>query len=98
MSRADDEVGAAALRRHMCRRFELCNLDELRVMDLQLVRLELGRHQYGHLDLSRCRDWAKEEAEEHVDAAFYRACAILVARDEFAAGAPQVEGQWRPGS
>ena len=81
MSSADDAMRAAALRRDMGRRHELCNLDELRVLDLQLTRLELGREQYGHLDLARPRDWAKEESEEQVDAAFYRACAILVARD-----------------
>ena len=98
MSRADDDVRAAALRRDMGRRQALCNLDELRVLDLQLTRLELGREQYGHLDLARPRDWAKEEAEEHVDAAFYRACAILAARDELIARAPNVEGPWQPGS
>ena len=95
---AAEELRAAALRRNMCGRFELCSLDELRVMDLQLVRLELGREQYGRLDLSRRRDWVKEEAEEHVDAAFYRACAVLIARDEIAARVSSVEGQWRPGS
>lgn len=81
------EIRAAALRRDMGRRFALCNLDELRVIDVQLTRLELGREQYGPLDLSRYRDWHKELAEEHVDAAFYRACAILVEREERARAA-----------
>jgi hypothetical protein len=80
--RADQERRAAALSRDMGRRFAFCNLDELRVIDLQLTRLELGREQYGHLVLSRARDWEKEQAEEHVDANFYRSCAVLVERDE----------------
>lgn len=97
-SSADEETRAAALCRDMYRRLALCNLDELRVIDLQLTRLELGRQRYGHLDLSRSRDWAKEESEEHVDAAFYRACAILIEREKLASSAAHVEGPWRPGS
>jgi hypothetical protein len=78
----DREIRAAALRRDMLRRLMFCNLDELRVLDMQLTRLELGRDQYGPLDLAKHRDWPKEEAEEHIDAAFYRSCAILVDRDQ----------------
>jgi len=94
MTRADQKRRSTALRRDMARRHALCSLDELRVLDLQLTRLELGRERYGHLDLSSRRDWAKEEAEEHIDAAFYRACAILVERAEVAIGLSPVEEQW----
>lgn len=59
------------------RRLLDCNLDELRVLDVLLGRLELGRSRYGHLDLAKPRDWAREEAEEHADAAVYRACGEL---------------------
>ncbi len=52
-----------------------CSRDELRVMSQLLARLELGRARYGHLDLARDkRDFKREEAEEHLDAAVYRAC------------------------
>jgi hypothetical protein len=75
---------ADALRRTMGPRLELCNLDELRVLDVELGRLEKGRHDYGHLDLSKARDWDKEEAEELLDARIYRACAVLAERDRSA--------------
>ena len=63
-------------------RLELCSFDELRVIDKLLGRLELGRSRYGYLDLSRDRrDFKREEAEEHLDAAVYRACDELDAED-----------------
>ena len=58
-----------------------CSADELRVLDLLLARLELGRRRYGHLDLARVREWDREEAEELLDARIYQACAILTRRD-----------------
>ncbi len=59
-------------------RLARCSYDELRVIDKLLGRLELGRDRYGHLDLSRDRrDFKREEAEEHLDAAVYRACDAL---------------------
>ena len=65
----------------LIRRLPLCSLDEARVLDVQLSRIELGRDQYGPLDVSKPRDWAKEAAEERVDAAFYDACLLIAERD-----------------
>lgn len=63
------------LRDDLKSRQALCSLDELRVLRVILGRLELGRQRYGYLELSReTRDWKREEAEEHIDAAVYRAC------------------------
>ncbi len=60
-----------------------CSHDELRVLDVQLSRMEMGRAVYGPLDLAKCkRDWDAEEAAENADAAFYRACALLSKLDE----------------
>ena len=65
----------AERRADLAARLELCALDELRVIGVVLARLELGRQRYGYLDLNRDRrDWKREEAEEHIDAAVYRAC------------------------
>lgn len=71
-----------ALARVIAARLLRCNLDELRVIDVLLSRLELGRERYGYLDLSKARDWDLEEAEELLDARIYRACALLQRRDE----------------
>jgi hypothetical protein len=70
------------LRRSIVGRLGACNIDELRVLDQLLVRLELGRDRHGHLDLSQKRDWHKERAEEFADAAVYGACLVLAERDE----------------
>lgn len=70
-----------ALARNLAARLLACNLDEMRVVDLLLARLELGRDRYGYLDLARSRDWDREEAEELLDARIYRACALLHERD-----------------
>lgn len=70
-----------ALRRSLIARLGNASHDELRVIDVQLVRLERGREDYGELDLSKPRDWQREWAEELIDAEFYTACAILVERD-----------------
>lgn len=64
-------------------RLEQCSLDELRVLDVLLARLELGRSRYGHLDLARDqRDFRAEGAEELADLAIYRACDYLAKRDD----------------
>lgn len=81
ISNPDDSTRRDALHRNISSRLLLCNVDELRVLDVLLGRLELGRHRYGHLDLAASRDWDKEEAEEHADAAIYRACNVLSKRD-----------------
>jgi hypothetical protein len=70
------------LTRSLIARLGACNLDELRVLDQLLVRLELGRDRYGHLDLAQKRDWARERAEEAADYAVYDACLLLAQRDE----------------
>jgi hypothetical protein len=70
------------LKRSVIARLGACNLDELRVVDQLLVRLELGRDRYGHLDLAQRRDWARERAEEAADYAVYDACLLLSQRDE----------------
>lgn len=68
-------------------RLELCSYDELRVVDVILGRLELGRQRYGYLNLSRDRrNFKRERAEEYVDAAIYDACDEL---DRAAESAPQ---------
>lgn len=77
----DDPIRREALQRTIGARLLLCNVDELRVLDQVLVRLEIGRHRYGHLDLAKSRDWDKEEAEELLDARIYRACQVLVDRE-----------------
>lgn len=55
-------------------RLELCSWDELRVLDVLLNRLELGRARYGYLDTARDkRDWKRERAEEGRDWLIYDA-------------------------
>jgi hypothetical protein len=76
-----EDVRRDALAWNIAARLLSCNADELRVLDVLLGRLELGRDRYGFLDLARARDWEKEEAEEHADAAVYRACGVLADRD-----------------
>lgn len=60
----------------------MCSHDELRVLDVILVRLELGRERYGLLDLAVPRDWERERAEELADAAIYEAARVLTDRDK----------------
>jgi len=76
-----DTIRRDALARSIAARLLTCNEDELRVLDAILGRLELGRDRYGHLDLSKARDWDAEEAEELLDARIYRACDVLRRRD-----------------
>lgn len=71
-----------ALQRDIERRLPLCALDELRVVDVILGRLELGRERYGELHIARDRrDYKRERAEELVDAEVYDACDLLQRRD-----------------
>lgn len=80
---SEQRTRAEALAANIALRLGLCSLDELRVIDVTLSRLELGRDQYGPLDLAHgSRDWRREEAEEHVDANFYRACHRIARQDE----------------
>ena len=71
-----------SLERKLKKRLELCSYDELRVVDVILARLELGRQRYGALDLSQPRDWAKERAEELLDAHVYAACELISKQDK----------------
>ena len=52
--------------------------DVLRVLDLILTRLEVGRMQYGDLNLDADkRNWGAEQRAELLDFLVYRACAEL---------------------
>lgn len=82
MGGTNDTTRRDALARNLAARLLLCNLDELRVLDVLLGRLELGRERYGFLDLSKARDWDHEEAEELLDARIYRAISKLQLTDE----------------
>jgi hypothetical protein len=75
------ELRAGAMRRDIARRLALCNLDELRVIDRVLQRLEIGRERYGWLDLSKPRNWRKERCEERLDALVYDVAEELAAED-----------------
>lgn len=58
-------------------------IDEVRVIDIVLGRLEIGADRYGGLRLATdTRDWRAEAAEEVVDMAIYNACDVLRRRDE----------------
>jgi hypothetical protein len=59
-----------------------CSPDELRVIDVLLKRLELGRERYGFLDLSKPRNWKREKAEEDLDSAIYEAADVLSQEDD----------------
>lgn len=60
-----------ALARDIARRLQLASLDEVRVLDRLLVRIELGRERYGRLDLAKPRDWRRELGDELLDAVVY---------------------------
>ncbi|MGN6107087.1 MAG: hypothetical protein ACTHU0_18415 [Kofleriaceae bacterium] len=84
-------VGGDALLVELARRLALANRDERRVIDAILGRLELGRSLYGHLDLSKPRDWEREAAEEVIDERFYRACDLIQRQDRERAAAAAAE-------
>lgn len=77
-----ESARADAFRRLLAGRLLLCNVDELRVIDALLSRVELGRERYGYLDISAARDWEREEHEEHLDSAIYRTIGKLKHTDE----------------
>lgn len=70
-----------ALARSLASRLACLGLDEIRLIDHVVTRLELGRERYGELDLSAPRDWGKELGEELVDALVYHAARELAAQD-----------------
>lgn len=62
------------LARSLAERLQHCSYDELRVIDRVLAGIELGREQYGPLDLSRdTRLFRREGAMELRDYLFYAA-------------------------
>jgi hypothetical protein len=75
------EVQRIALARSLASRLACLGLDEIRLIDHVVTRLELGRERYGELDLSAPRDWGKELGEELVDALVYQAARELAAQD-----------------
>jgi hypothetical protein len=76
-----DELQRQALARNLASRLQPAGLDELRVIDRILSRLELGRQRYGELDLGAPRDWRAERFEEELDALVYQVCSELAAED-----------------
>ena len=76
-----DDIRRRGLVADLGRRLAMRNLDELRVIDALLVRLEKGAAHYGPLDLSRPRDWQRERSEELLDALVYDAIGQLAERD-----------------
>ena len=75
-------VDAIRLLDSLKQRLLSCSVDEIRVVDVFLKRLEMGRKEYGPLDLSKPRDWRLEKAQERFDGEFYEACDVLVKEDE----------------
>lgn len=75
------EVQRQALVRVVTARLAIASLDEVRVIDRLLTRLELGRDRYGALDLTVPRDWARERGEELLDAVLYDVMGDLAAED-----------------
>lgn len=76
-----DEVQRQALVRDVARRLQLASLDEIRVADRVLARLELGRERYGLLDLAKPRDWRRELREELLDSLVYDVAGELAQED-----------------
>jgi hypothetical protein len=76
-----DDIRRRGLVADLGRRLAMRNLDELRVIDALLVRVEKGAAHYGPLDLSRPRDWQRERSEELLDALVYDVMGQLAARD-----------------
>jgi hypothetical protein len=77
-----DSTRRDALARDISRRMLLCNFDELRLLDQLLIGIERDRERYGALDLTKSRDWDRDEAEALIDARICRAAATLVEHDE----------------
>lgn len=70
-----------AMARGLARRLSLASLDEIRVVDRILVRLELGRERYGPLDIAKPREWRRELGEELLDAVIYDTIETIRAED-----------------
>lgn len=67
-------------KKHIFDMLTRCSLDELRVVEVILLRFTRGRKKYGALDLSKDkRDWRAERAAEYADAIFYEACEVIAA-------------------
>lgn len=108
MSLGGDTTRRDQLARNLCAR--ICDgrrsVDELRVLDQLLRRVELGADRYGPLDLAKARDWDAELAEELLDVQVYRAIGMVLEREdlldeisalgqaETAAAAPGVAHDW----
>jgi hypothetical protein len=75
------DIQRQALARGLALRLHRCSLDEARVVDRVLARLEIGRERYGELDLAKPRDWRRERFEERLDALVYDVCEELAAED-----------------
>lgn len=86
MSDSNDVVRREALERTVSARLLSCSLDELRVMDFVLGRLEVGRDRYGLLDLGdprrRSLNYKRERAEEVADAIVYTAFDAIIEHDK----------------
>jgi hypothetical protein len=81
----DDTIRRDAIARSLCARLcdERRSIDELRVIDRVLSRLEMGADIYGALKLAADkRAWNREAADELVDWIFYTACREIVRDDE----------------
>ena len=79
-----------AKRASIASRLHLCNEDELDVLDVLLARVELGRDRYGSLDLTKARDWERDEAEELLDMRVYQSIQVVLERRQRVAA---IEGQ-----
>jgi hypothetical protein len=75
----------AVLLDDLMRRLALIGYDELRVIERVAERLDLGRHRYGELDLSRPRAWRRELREELLDALVYDVAEELAFEDRMRA-------------
>jgi hypothetical protein len=82
-----------AKRASIASRLHLCNEDELDVLDVLLARVELGRDRYGALDLTKARDWERDEAEELLDMRVYQSIQVVLVRRARVAA---IEGQPLP--
>ena len=58
-----------------------CSIDELAVIEYVLDGIELGRVQYGPLNLAAdARNFREERAQEARDSLFYAACEYIAGR------------------
>ncbi len=55
--------------------------DEERVLGLLRARLDMGRREYGELDVHDGRDWEREALEELLDGVLYMAIMLVRMRD-----------------